>query len=243
MKPPWTRGQLERLGDAVAGGTPAPATGPTYEDVIQWYANLAAAVQVEIDAIGRTVLSPAGISPRVSARAKSLGTLRDKLGRDHGSKLPTIQDFAGVRLEAPMTLEQQDAVVSAIAERFECEAGQIRDLREGAHSGYRAVHVWLRLEDGRVEVQVRTDLQGAWANAYERLADRIGRDIRYGRLPADPAIRAVVTTLQDVSRVKLRDVEARGLDPMAAQQVVASLQVFEAKVDELPPMPIVEMEP
>lgn len=51
----------------------------------------------------------------------------------------------------------------------------------GEHQGYRAVHVLIRLLNGGApaEIQVRTALQGAWANLYERLGDHFGRDIRY----------------------------------------------------------------
>jgi hypothetical protein len=35
-----------------------------------------------------------------------------------------------------------------------------------------------------VEIQVRTTLQDLWAQAVERLADEVGREIRYGGVPA-----------------------------------------------------------
>src|SRR6185312_32792 len=35
----------------------------------------------------------------------------------------------------------------------------------------------------QVEIQVRTQLQHQWAELYEKLADKIGRGIRYGEAP------------------------------------------------------------
>jgi hypothetical protein len=52
-------------------------------------------------------------------------------------------------------------------------------------SGYRALHVVARIEGIPVEIQVRTRLQHVWAETFERVADRWGRQIRYGE-PPDP---------------------------------------------------------
>lgn len=98
-----------------------------------------------------------------------------------------------------MSLEEQDIVAATVASAFDCGPDTIRDLRDGSHAGYRGVHVWLRLPHGRAEVQVRTHLQGEWANTYEALADWLGRQIRYGDLPDDPALADVVKNLQVLS--------------------------------------------
>jgi ppGpp synthetase/RelA/SpoT-type nucleotidyltranferase len=74
-----------------------------------------------------------------------------------------------------------------------------RDLRDNPHSGYRAVHLWLRLP-GRVEVQIRTHIQGQWANTYEAVADVLGRGIRYGEMPEDKKSAQLVVALQDLSK-------------------------------------------
>jgi len=50
--------------------------------------------------------------------------------------------------------------------------------------GYRAVHVIAFPEGVPVEIQVRTLWQHEWAELFEKLADRVGRRIRYGDPPA-----------------------------------------------------------
>lgn len=52
--------------------------------------------------------------------------------------------------------------------------------------GYRAVHVIVSLDGINIEIQVRTLMQHVWADLMERLADRFGRQIRYGQPPVPP---------------------------------------------------------
>jgi ppGpp synthetase/RelA/SpoT-type nucleotidyltranferase len=40
-----------------------------------------------------------------------------------------------------------------------------------------------RVDGHPIEIQVRTPLQDLWAQTIERLADRVGRAIRYGERP------------------------------------------------------------
>ena len=94
-----------------------------------------------------------------------------------------------------------------------------------------------------MEVQVRTDLQGRWANCYEALADRLGRYIRYDELPDDPAGRRTVELFQDISldqiksleehEVDLRELEAQIQDSEVVRQVYKLQQELEDERDEL----------
>lgn len=162
-----------------------------------WYNDLAAHVQQRVDDVDWVSMLETA-SFEITSRPKTIDTLRQKLLRDKDMPLLSVQDIAGVRFEAEMSLDQQDAVAVAVAGLFGHGIESIRDLRERPHSGYRAVHVWLRLP-ARVEVQIRTHLQGAWANAYEAAADVLGRGIRYGELPNGLEERAVVQAMQKLS--------------------------------------------
>jgi hypothetical protein len=64
------------------------------------------------------------------------------------------------------------------------------------------------LPAGRAEIQVRTILQSLWANQYEKLADEVGRGIRYGE-PVEPS---------------------PGVDAERIQRAVQGMQEFSAKV-------------
>lgn len=161
-----------------------------------WHADLCDAVASGIagsDSWRRTVPMD------VSARAKTIDTLRDKLRREKHLKLNQVQDVAGVRVDISGSLEDQTLFAEDVASLFGVDRADIKDIRRDPHSGYRAVHVWLRLPAGRVEVQVRTRGQSAWANMFERLGDHVGRHIRYGEDDPDPAVNRWVSDLMGFS--------------------------------------------
>jgi ppGpp synthetase/RelA/SpoT-type nucleotidyltranferase len=116
----------------------------------------------------------------ISSRAKTQDTLVEKLQRQPNLQLNAVQDIAGVRIDTDLLLGEQMAFAREIVDHFGEDVAEIHDLRDGAHAGYRGVHVWLRLPAGRVEIQIRTLLQSLWANLFERVADQYGRGIRYG---------------------------------------------------------------
>jgi hypothetical protein len=88
-----------------------------------------------------------------------------------------------------MSLDVQDSVAAEVAARFPADPreAKIVDRRAATSHGYRAVHVVVSLDGVSIEVQVRTLLQHMWADLMERLADRLGRQIRYGGAPVPPA--------------------------------------------------------
>jgi hypothetical protein len=92
-----------------------------------------------------------------------------------------VQDIAGLRLVGDWTLDEQDTVVAQLLALF--PGAVIRDRRITPSHGYRAVHVVPLVEGYPLEIQVRTLYQDGWAQAMEKLADMVGRDIRYGGSP------------------------------------------------------------
>ncbi|MDN5668718.1 MAG: hypothetical protein L0G87_10010 [Renibacterium salmoninarum] len=208
-KRPWGNNALRRLGKCLRDGADVPSEVPAYNDVWIWYNDLAAYVQMRIAQMDWSALLGERL-PQITSRAKTIGTLAEKLNRSPGLQLAAIQDIAGVRFEAEMTTTEQDAVAQAIAQMFDQDVEDaIKDYREAHHSGYRAVHVWLRIPEleGRIEVQVRTHLQGQWANTYEEVADHYGRKIRYGDLPTDEFERNLVLGLQGLSYTNINELE------------------------------------
>ena len=147
----------------------------------------------------------------VSGRPKTKISLKEKLRRMPKTPLERIYDVAGARLDCDVTLTQQRRIVDELRDLFiECgakatdEEKSIKDLRDGSHSGYRAIHLRLEFPAGFAEVQVRTALQSRWANVYESAADIFGRHIRYlheenCQVSLSPVEKKIVELLHDLS--------------------------------------------
>ena len=201
----WTTNELKRLGVYIRDGA-RKGDFPTYDDVRSHYGQVAVRVQQKVSELDwKYLLGRQRFA--VTSRAKTIDTLRDKLRRDRSTPLSSVQDIAGVRFEAEMSLSEQRAVAGTIARVFDHDpSNSVHDLLARPNRGYRALHVWLRLPE-RVEVQVRTQLQGAWANLYEELGDVVGRGIRYGAMPLDAPARGIVEKLQEMSLQKIAVME------------------------------------
>ncbi|QPS34843.1 nucleotidyltransferase family protein [Brevibacterium casei] len=200
--PPWSQNDLRALGKALRDGTTPPGRAPDYEEVLAWYLDFSGDVLEHLEGLD---WSPLGLAAAPgTSRPKTVGTLIEKLRRDRSTPLQNIGDLAGVRIDADMSLSVQTAFADSVAATIRDEVGDanvfIKDLRGGEHSGYRAVHVLTKYPAGRCEIQLRTQLQSAWANAYELLAMIVGREIRYGGMPSNAPGRSLVVSMLQESR-------------------------------------------
>lgn len=127
---------------------------------------------------------------RVTGRPKTRKTLIEKLQRTPEIKLPAVRDAAGVRVVGAFTVFEQQQAIGLLRAGFdhmihtsreaEVVDGPFTDRLAVPMFGYRALHLVAWPEGRPVEVQVRTDLQHAWAEIMEKLCDRWGRETRYG---------------------------------------------------------------
>lgn len=182
--------------------------GLSYADIYGWYAERLTEVENRLKNIEYAPII--GAQPNISVRVKTIDTLREKLIRQDSTPIYRIHDLMGARVTANMTLHQQDEIVQEIAAVFpKC---RISDMRDHPHSGYRAVHIITGLPRGIfAEIQVRTLLQDAWANAFEALADKYGRSIRYGGKPDIADSNNVVGLFLDLSS-QYHSIEAKSPD-------------------------------
>src|SRR5438045_883680 len=91
--------------------------------------------------------------------------------------------MAGLRMAVGPWRGEQDHAVQRLVALFGPEHTRVDDRRRHPSYSYRAVHVIVSIDDHLVEIQVRTPLQDLWAQAMERLGDRLGRAIRHGAVP------------------------------------------------------------
>ncbi|WP_121866930.1 hypothetical protein [Glutamicibacter nicotianae] len=220
---PWSGKALVRLGKSIRSADSMEGVTEDYVDVMAHYQILSMSVQSCIEAECNSDRDE-GQRFAVTSRAKSIDTLAEKLRRTPSLQLPAIRDMAGVRVEGSMELSEQTELAESLCRLFGHGAEAIHDLRTQDHSGYRAVHLWLEFPAGRVEVQVRTTLQGAWANAYEKAADFFGREIRYGKYPDDAELKNEVEELQLLSTERIALIERLGDDILIAERGLPGLR-------------------
>jgi hypothetical protein len=192
MPLPISRTQLDLLGKRLAA-----ADVVSDED----YSLLQSVLVVYDEALAYVLSRLEGLGFAATGRLKTTGTLIDKLRREHGMGLKGVHDVAGARIVVNGSRLDQDDVAESIMQAFR---GGSRppvpvDRRARPSSGYRAMHVVVFHDGLPVEVQIRTELQDLWAQAFERLGDRWGRAIRYGGLPEDPG-RAAIDGHPEITR-------------------------------------------
>lgn len=153
-----------------------------------------------------------------TSRLKTVNTILEKLRREK-TRLAEMQDIAGLRIVLDGGLAEQDSLIASLIDVF--PGAKVIDRRSKPSHGYRAVHLVPLVSGWAVEVQVRTRLQDLWAQAFERVADKAGRGIRYGVVPPEWAaqIEILQWASEDVadSEILERDV------PLAREKLNASL--------------------
>lgn len=179
---PATKGEVRRVGERLGA---AGAAGAHDLDLLDRWLLVHDTVRSRVQARVR-----AAADAPVRARVKTRDTLLAKLDREPGVDLANVQDLAGVRVVVPGGRAEQDTAVASVRRALPGEPqSKVYDRRDPGRdsSGYRAVHMVARLDGLQVEVQVRTRLQHRWAELSEKIADRWGRQLRYGADPDQPS--------------------------------------------------------
>jgi ppGpp synthetase/RelA/SpoT-type nucleotidyltranferase len=118
-----------------------------------------------------------------SSRIKNTGTILEKLRRNGGSGLKSIQDLAGMRIVGTFDRRGQDEVVERVRALFADDPREpkVVDRRIEPMHGYAAVHLIVFPSGAPIEIQVRTAWQHEWAELFEKLADLVGRALSVAR--------------------------------------------------------------
>ncbi|GAA1046778.1 hypothetical protein [Rothia amarae] len=186
-RPEWTNGDINRIGDSLR------ADNQLSEDQDSLWGDFLVHSEKfieELNLILENIISSfiegeksrgcSDISVEISTRVKTEISIKEKLRRQR-TKLSRIQDIAGLRCQINCNLTQLEEL-SRTSEEVLDEPGVTvvrKNLLNGEHAGYRAIHLHITYPAGRAELQFRTESQSRWANIYELLADKIGRSIRY----------------------------------------------------------------
>lgn len=172
-----SKSQIDRLGLRLVGDD-----GPSDED-LDLLRQLLLARSEQLDRAEARVREGLDVVP--TSRVKNTETILEKLRRGGGSGLKSLQDLAGMRIVGAFDRRGQDELVERIVAMFIAgdRTPKVIDRRAEPMHGYRAVHVIVFPEGEPIEIQVRTEWQHEWAEFFEKLADLVGRGIRYGESP------------------------------------------------------------
>jgi ppGpp synthetase/RelA/SpoT-type nucleotidyltranferase len=205
MPLPTSRSQINKLGKRLAAKADISSEdAQLLEDLIACHQEALERARPRLDGLAEVI----GTEPlSITSRPKTTGTIVGKLRRSPHGPLASIQDLAGFRIVGGFSFDQQNHLRDEIMRRFppDPRAPDYKDRRAEPSYGYRAVHVLVCLEDVNIEIQIRTLAQHMWADLMERLADRLGRQIRYGGAPVAPpgasqeAVQALVDSMMAVS--------------------------------------------
>lgn len=163
---------LDRLGQAIRDGSMSPEQVALLAELrLQWRAE-----RIWWEHAARQACTHSGVT--VTGRVKNLGTLREKLHRIDG-ELSTIRDVVGVRVVVHGGRFEQLWALADLGGVARDHSMKVIDRIGDPRAGYRALHLEVRRNGVRAEVQIRSRLQHDWAEAMERFADKAGRDVRY----------------------------------------------------------------
>ena len=187
-------GDVKRAGKTLRRARATPGQASSLEEVrkargvVEAYRS-AHAVPLNAAYMGlRSCLRTEGFDLDVSRRLKRLPTIEDKLRRLPWLDLSSMQDIGGCR--AVLDTQEQ---VQRVVKRF-CANSLRRNRRPDKvidyvvspkGSGYRAVHIYTRYHNRRIEMQLRTRDQDSWAKLVEHLTNTTGIDFKNGEGPAE----------------------------------------------------------
>jgi ppGpp synthetase/RelA/SpoT-type nucleotidyltranferase len=162
----------------------------------------------------------------VTQRLKRFESIVAKLVRDK-PRLGEIEDIAGCRAILPGRLVVEQ-VWQQLDRAHKLEILQVRNYNESPHAGgYRALHLWCRRDDFKVEVQLRTAYQQQWAELVEEWDSALGMDLKHEKAP--DVVLTYFRELADYFSLLDKDVADSHIDKSALRAARTALDTWAAR--------------
>lgn len=243
--PEYSRSAVGRASKLVGKGT---GTASDLAEARAVLSNFRSAHAFPLNAVTVTVRQKAlNVNPNaiVAQRLKRLPTILDKLKRIPTMSVTTMQDLGGCRVVFA-SLDEVDQLVKDLrgAPRARNRVVRVYDyLRhdpENEHSGpkssgYRGMHLAYEYraskkeyEGLRIELQVRTQLQHAWATAVETMDLFSGSELKYSK--GDPKVIRFFVVVSSLMAIEEHVAPVPGAEG-AAHVWVAEMRDLEAELE------------
>lgn len=194
LKPSLSNKELDRIGAILASAdSSSDERHRAISIVSEWRASHTFPLRATYMMLRRASLA---VYPQIvmSRRLKRMESIVAKLERSAGAhgKLSTIQDIGGCRVVFPL-IDHVGAFANLNKSNLESENFKIRNnyILHPKNDGYRGIHATLRFKpknprysdwDGlRIEIQVRTRIQHAWATALETVDLFSAQKLKWGQ--------------------------------------------------------------
>lgn len=234
---------VRRSGDVIGDPTSTPEQIRVARDVISNFRSSHGYPLIGITMHARQRALRVNPEAIVAQRLKRLPTIIDKLERHPRMNVTTMQDLGGCRVILPTVAEVEDLVAALNAStraqnKIVRTYDYIRDQPGPKASGYRGVHLVYEYQASqedfrglRIELQVRTDLEHAWATAVETMDLFSGSEIKYDR--AEDDIRRFFALVSSLMAHTERTAPVPGAEGSRAE-LVAELRQLESEIGIVP---------
>ena len=170
--------QIDRLGDRLKKGEADEGDLRLLSEYLGTFAEAS-------ELIVGLLRSKLRVNPSVR-QPKSIASIVDKLRRER-TRLSSMQDLVGCRVVVATIVDQNilvENINALFSDRDIFSDLSAKDRRAAPSHGYRAFHFVVTLNDRKVEIQVRSELQHVWAERSEKMADAFREiAIKYGGGP------------------------------------------------------------
>jgi putative GTP pyrophosphokinase len=182
----YSKGAVNRAGIALIGDDPHRHDGA--KDILDNWRACHVAPLNSFQTSLRTRLKEIDKKALVSQRLKRTPSILSKIERIPGMKLARMQDIGGIRavVQDMRKVRELEQGYKKGTKAFTIVKGGTDYINTPATSGYRSVHQIFKCKNGfSIELQIRTQIQHAWATAVETMGTFLDHSLKSSEGPEE----------------------------------------------------------